>query len=124
MKIRNSFVSNSSSSSFVVRGIMTTAEALQALGVPIDGEDDAWSIQKHLEKTHGIKMAVETTRYYFGGDPTGEFIIGKNIADLDDGCVTELPETDDTSIMKDLRKIGISVDKLSTFVQFVSNDNY
>jgi hypothetical protein len=124
MKIRNGFVSNSSSSSFVIRGIKITEEELQKIGIPMKNKDDIWGIRNYLQTTYGIKMSVETTRYYFGGDPTGEFIIGKEIGELGDGVVSEIPDCNDGDIIEDLKKAGILVNKLSTFIQYVSNDNY
>jgi len=124
MKIRNSFVSNSSSSSFVIRGGLFTTADLLATGVPVPDEDDAYAIKNFLKDTFNVLFSVETTRYYFGGDPTHEFIIGKETTSLDDGVVMELPETDDDAIMKDFKKTGLPIEKLKTFVQFVSNDNY
>lgn len=65
MKIRNGFVSNSSSSSFVVLGYSMTREQLTAIGVP----DDFYG-QKF---PHGIGIMY---------DNDDNYIVGKVIADV------------------------------------------
>jgi hypothetical protein len=117
MKTRNGFVSNSSSSSFVVRGIKITDE--EAENAYAEGEDGySWA------RKFGVQQ--ESTRYYFGGDETNESIVGLSLGGLEDGDVTELSEPDDKDITAKLLAAGIEVGDrpIKTYVQFISNDNY
>ena len=126
MKIRNGFVSNSSSSSFIIRGIKIGEKQLaESLGISVDQEDlmDECAIKLMKIKS---KLEVQSTRYYFDGDHTGEVVIGFN-TNVEDGCVIELQDDNerDEKIKAELNKIGVNrVDKLSTFFQYISNDNY
>ena len=129
MKARNGFVSNSSSSSFIVRGIKINEKNLsESLGIDLvkikeDGKNLMDTLYGALKNS---KLRVEDDRYYFGGKNTGNFILGFE-TDSDDGNVTEIkddPERD-KEIIQALDKIGVrNVDRLSTFFQYVSNDNY
>ena len=119
MKIRNGFVSNSSSSSFIIRGIRIKKDAVaKAFGV--DSFDKIpWN------RNDGI--VIEDTRDYFDGEETDDCIVGIDLGDLEDGVVKEIPNTHDPDIIKKLNSIGIFApnhNSLSTFVQYISNDNY
>ena len=127
MKSRTGFVSNSSSSSFLLRGIKISEEELnKLLGTDIEDEGEAyWEFGEVLHKK-GVDLDTNETRYYFGGDPTHEILIGESLEDPDDGCVIEIkdnPEIDE-KIRNELAKIGIKEPTLSTFFQYISNDNY
>jgi hypothetical protein len=118
MKIRTGFVSNSSSQSFLVRGIRVKKDiAAKAFGVD--------SFEKIPYKPNGL--VIEDTRDYFDGAETDDCIVGIDMGDLEDGVVLEIPNTNDDEVVKKLTAAGIPVfsnNDLSTFVQYISNDNY
>lgn len=133
MKIRNGFVSNSSSSSFIIRGVkIKKTEFAEKFNVVITDEilsqfdcketaimDRAW----YAMKDTGLKY--EDTRDFFNRDEiTNDVIVGIEICDLEDGVPTEIPDVDDDEIRQKLQKYAIAADKLSTFVQYISNDNF
>ena len=133
MKTRNGFVSNSSSSSFVIRGFETNRKALTVeLGIDPEADDtdlsDALSRkQPKKSKSYGIgALQIESTRCFFDGEETGTVILGETLVDLDDGCVAQLPEPDDETLRSRLSGIlGREVtEKFHTFVQYIGNDNY
>jgi len=118
MKIRNGFVSNSSSSSFIVHGVKLGLEESSKLF----DEDDYWDFSRKNE------LEVEQDRYFFGGDLEG-YIVGVSGGDFEDGEVTKiknLTEEDKVKIVEKLKSAGIekSVEDVDIYIQFVSNDNY
>jgi hypothetical protein len=123
MKIRTGFVSNSSSSSFVIRGAKYSVETVR-LALDIETEDifdDLWR-RKDLKP-----LTFEGDRFFFSSDSNENVIIGMESVRLDDGMVTELPEPDentDNEIKNKLIELGLPSKELRTYVQFVSNDNY
>jgi hypothetical protein len=130
MKIRQGFVSNSSSSSFVIRGIeISKKEFASCLGIEYEEDEEDEELydkisNKAYKKLGGI--VVEDTRDFFDGDPTDTIIVGVSLIDLEDGCVCQLPEPNDDEIKQKLGKVlnkEITYD-LHTFIQYIGNDNY
>ena len=131
MKIRHGFVSNSSSSSFVLRGIRIKKSRLASLlnmEVPTEEGEDDGSFEQELKKRK-IKLDVETTRCFFDGETTKDLLIGKKLKECEDGEVAEYPDdlVKDASITEEMIAMGMlesECDQLSYFFQYVSNDNY
>lgn len=135
MKIRNGFVSNSSSSSFVIRGVRMKKEELLKLFNITEGNlnvqdfDSRETAISEALMSYGCfnqqDLSIEDTKFYFDGEPTDDMIVGISICRLEDGEVTELPEVNDNEIKEKIEKqLKTKIGKLSTFVQFVGNDNY
>lgn len=129
MKTRNGFVSNSSSSSFIVRGIKINEKNLsESLGIDLakikeDGENLMDTLYRAMKKFKS-KLQVEEDRYYFGGESTGNWILGFE-TDSDDGWVVEIKDDpeNDKEIIQALDKIGVKdIDKLSTTVSESAHD--
>jgi hypothetical protein len=118
MKIRNGFVSNSSSSSFIVHGVQLSLDESSNL---FDG-DNYWNFSRDNN------LCIEQDRFYFGGDLEG-YIVGVNGGDFEDGQVTKiknLTEDDKEKIVEKLKSVGIekTVEDVNIYIQFISNDNY
>jgi len=132
MKVRSGFVSNSSSSSFIIRGVkLKINNVAKRLGVDPNVAELHEKIYDKFGYSHGIgKVAMESTRCYFDDDGrtynTADVIVGVRIVDLDDGEVGVIPDPDDSKIRQKIeKKIGsIGDKKLKTYIQFVSNDNF
>jgi len=146
MKIRTGFVSNSSSQSFVIRGIkIDTKELAERLSKKSpeawkkacktyktydpnniqDLVEAIWSYGMQTKKTD--KLDCQGAKYFFDESDTFDesFVIGIELADLEDGQVAELPEPDDEAVKDVIEKhTGIRPEKVATFIQYISNDNF
>lgn len=118
MKIRTGFVSNSSSQSFIIRGVIVSDKELEALGCNKDG---------HYGWGNKNGLSVHSTRNVFGGGDKGEYVVGLRICEMQDGEVVSLPvNPDDTKVIEFLTKASVNVEgrPLQWHLQFISNDNY
>lgn len=143
MKSRSGFVSNSSSASFLLLGVVIDYKTLiSKLGSEIlnsiTPEDRGWKIDDAIEKELKDKFGLSLNRIvnYFDHDskdtiPTDdmEYVLGGNMKNksLEDGELTDItPDADEYQEMKDkLEKFGLEGTKANPriFVQYVSNDN-
>ena len=131
MRTRNALVSNSSSSSFIIRGIkVDVRDFCKFIGLnEIDKEkDDIDQIRKFLVTEFQVKdmELVPFKNYFQFEEPYEDMIIGlKAKVSFNDGEIVEMKPTDlvDTDVKLRLVKLGYENPPLSTFVQYVSNDN-
>lgn len=130
MKIRKGFVSNSSSSSFIIRGTMVDkVDVYTLLGMDLtEDHENVWDNMHEFIKKADVNLDFNPNEDYFTeeSNPT-QWIIGQRIGELPDGKVVELKEPSgltDSKIIGDLRKLGIMATELKTYAQMVSNDNW
>lgn len=127
MKLRNGFVSNSSSSCFIIRGIrILRTELAEKIGINPKEHEDLfdpiwnWAIKNQLK--------AEDDYSYFDREKSDYCFLGFSQIDdgLElDGVITELPEPDDGLIRAKLtEKIGEFSIPIRTYFQYISNDNY
>ncbi len=131
MKSRHGFVSNSSSSSFIIRGIrIKTKEVAKILNIDISEIEDLYEIYDAIEsflwKNEDNDLTIERDVCVFEESPPESLIIGKEIGRLEDGCISVIPDSTkiDVEIREKLESIGISEINLETYAQYVSNDNF
>ncbi len=129
MKVRSGFVSNSSSQSYIIRGVEVTEEETLALvrrmGHPIV-EDAELNDCLYQVFPYSSVIGTHEKRNYFDGDGETGFIIGKSIGELEDGSFIVIPEPteeEDAVTRSELEFYGVS-GELNTYVKMVSNDNY
>lgn len=132
MKTRFSLVSNSSSSSFIIRGMkIPLSVILSKIGKENFSDDEIdekeYVIEKNLKDKFGLNLTVKSVENYFNRSTHfTDVIIGtESDQDFEDGEITELilDESQDNYVIESLHRIGIENPKLSTFIQYVSNDN-
>lgn len=138
MKIRNGFVSNSSSSSFVAWGVKLTKEEIEKL-YPITNETDKEQFEDNIadyvegkltesankDSIKGKYLVVKGDGNYFGGTHKN-VILAADYSYLEDGEVIGIDEPDKKAIVEQLAKWGINTTEqnIKLYVQMVSNDNY
>lgn len=126
MKIRNGFVSNSSSSSFVIRGVKLKIVDVAKRLKEDPTQDDLFDVLSDRFDYGKGKVNCESARCFFDGEShnTADVIVGVQVADLDDGNVVEIKDPDDIRIRKKIEgKVG-KIGNLKTYAQYISNDNY
>ncbi len=129
MKVRQGFVSNSSSSSFIVRGVVITDEEATALlsknGKEVTEDYDLRDAMDDLFPFTSVLVEYERCNDFDGDEETG-YIIGQSLGSLEDGSFVEIREfsqEEDEALLEMLSTFGI-FGVLETYVKMVSNDNY
>lgn len=136
MKTRTGFVSNSSSSSFIIRGMMLSAqEIIDTLNLQdeIEREKESgymltdYNLYYFLaKKFEGNGFSVENSGNYFGSKDWKHLVIGQSRGYLEDGEVMEfedLSPEEDAEILNKFKSLGFD-GTLKTYIQMISNDNY
>jgi len=130
MKIRTGFVSNSSSSSFIIRGMkIKSADIINKFNISKEDIDDCKEDEYEIFDLLRSKLddfSVEPDGNYFGERDYTTLIVGKSLGSLEDGDVVELKDQtleQDQCILDNFEKYGFT-GKLKTYIQTISNDNY
>jgi hypothetical protein len=119
MKIRNGFVSNSSSSSFIINGVKIT-----------NIEGDKIHEKFTWKELYDMKLSLQENKYYFDLDEKDGYIIGETNQELEDGEILELsPLTEEkkqliVNKLKEYLNIQVNINDIKTYIQYVSNDNF
>jgi hypothetical protein len=114
MKIRTSLVSNSSSSSFIIQGIVINGELGESL------YNKGWSELRNLG------LSVEQLRDFFSGNEPEGYIVGISLGEMEDGVPMKISPKSNSEIVEKLKQLEIPVEEkdIEIYVQFISNDNY
>jgi hypothetical protein len=135
MKCRSGFVSNSSSSSFVMVGIKVPVKKLhELLGLEYEPSEelDTYTIQKELKDKFKCDFKIESCDNFFNrDDKSHEVVIGKSHCTIDDGCVCDITPSEEfkDSVAQEIDRLDIcdnpvTAKDLSIYVQYISNDNF
>ena len=122
MKERTGFVSNSSSSSFVLRGIRVKTKDVEKLVAKLKA-DGKLKLEDEDYDTE-VENALEEMDLGFlsdGYDDAPDFMyIGADMGSVDNGEIKELAtptEKSDAELSKSLEKFGFSGFKIKTYIQ-------
>jgi len=139
MKTRNGFVSNSSSQSWIVRGMVVNLSDIEdILQIEADERRPSNSIRKAImEKFPETKISEwessinvwENMNWFRSsdGDSCESLIIGRSIGGPEDGDWEIIPEHDDNELLELLAKIlslKVTEIELNTYFRYISTDNY
>jgi len=128
MKVRNGFVSNSSSSSFIINGVKLSNEEYGKKFYNDYSDEEQDDSKLTGTELNDIGLTTEADRFYSSSDEPNGFVVGVDAGGLEDGVVEEfeLTEDDKQVVVDRLMKVGIEIkiEDVKTYIQFISNDNY